>query len=157
MLGVSILRVSAGAPGGDPFVILGERSGGRFLTAPIGPTEAISLVMRMEGISTSEPLTHDLFASMFQEAGFIADRVEIAPRGCADYSPDAADSPDSSNSSEGNELGARLFYRAGGSPRVRELRVADALALGLRLGVPFYADEALVRAARSRVILRQSA
>ena len=41
MLGVSILRVSAGAPGGDPFVILGERSGGRFLTAPIGPTEAI--------------------------------------------------------------------------------------------------------------------
>ena len=151
MLGVSILRVSAGAPGGDPFVILGERSGGRFLTAPIGPTEAISLVMRMEGIATSEPLTHDLFASMFQEAGFIADRVEIAPRG------DGRESSDGGNSSDGNEVGARLFYRAGGSPRVRELRVADALALGLRLGVPFYADEALVRAARSRVILRQSA
>lgn len=150
MVPLTILRVSAGPPGGEPFAILGERGGARFLAAPLCPTDAISLVMHMERIDAPEPLTHDLFAAMFEEAGFIADRIEVIPR-------DTIPRDTVPREAAEQELEARLFYRAGSSLRVRTLRVTDALALAPRLGAPLYADERLVRMASPRVILRQSA
>ena len=118
--------VSPGARDGSPFAVLGEAEGGRVLAVPAGPTEACAMVMEMEGITPIRPLTHDLLASFFREAGFVLDRMELSP------GPHGG-------------LKARLFYRTGSRMRVREVRPSDALALAQRLGAPIYAEARLIR------------
>ena len=50
-------------------VILKERERERYLPIWIGPWEASSIAMRLQGLTPERPLTHDLFATTLEQLG----------------------------------------------------------------------------------------
>src|SRR5829696_132753 len=59
-------------------VILKERERERYLPIWIGPWEASSIAMRLQGLTPERPLTHDLFATTLEQLGASVERVIIA-------------------------------------------------------------------------------
>lgn len=108
---------------GEPSVLLEDPRSGRILSITIGPFEASALIIKLEGIVPPRPLTHDLLADLFLEAGFSLDYAELFDKG-------------------GSR--ARLFYRKDGQYTTKEVRPSDALALSLRLGSPIMADPSIL-------------
>ncbi|HTX72826.1 MAG TPA: bifunctional nuclease domain-containing protein [Rectinemataceae bacterium] len=121
------VRVEGGH--GAPVVLL-EDSGGRYrLHIPVGPFEASAVIMELEGICPPRPMTHDLLAELFREAGFVLDRVELFGL-------------------PGDPPRARLAYRKEHGQNLKEIRPSDALALALRLRASIVADATLIKESR---------
>ena len=125
-----VMSVSGVSIEGDdalPVVMLREDRdhGEGALSVTVGPFEASAILLELEGISPPRPLTHDLLADLFREAGMELERAEIF--GLPDEGPRA-----------------RLVYRRGLSRRIKEVRPSDALALALRLKAPICADRDLL-------------
>ena len=108
----------------EPIVVLEDRVTDRLLGIPIGPYEASTIILELECISLSRPLTHHLLADFFEEGGFSLDEVELFDQ--------SASGPR-----------ARLFYRKGSRKYEKEVRPSDALALALRLDAPLSGETAL--------------
>jgi uncharacterized protein len=104
--------------GGEPTAVLEDPESGRHLDIPIGPFEASAVILELEGIVPPRPLTHDLLAQLFEEAGFRLRRVELFGEGGAR---------------------AKLAYYRGKALVEKEVRPSDALALALRLDAPILA------------------
>jgi len=133
------LRVrSVRIDGGEPVVALEDPETGRRLDIPIGPFEASAVILELEGIVPPRPLTHDLLAQVFEEAGFRLEGAELFGRG-------------------GER--ARLTYRRGEARAEKEVRPSDALALALRLGAPITARASMLeeKAIRAPLFWRRRA
>jgi uncharacterized protein len=120
--------------GGEPTAVLEDPESGRHLDIPIGPFEASAVILELEGIVPPRPLTHDLLAQLFEEAGFRLRRVELFGEG-------------------GSR--AKLAYCRGKALVEKEVRPSDALALALRLGAPILAVPGILR--REPFLWRRSA
>jgi bifunctional DNase/RNase len=118
--------------GGEPTAVLEDPETGRRLEIPIGPFEASAVILELEGIVPPRPLTHDLLAQVFKEAGFRLESAELYGDGGAR---------------------ARLTYSRGSARAEKEVRPSDALALALRLGAPITARSSLLGAAAGRAPL----
>src|SRR5437870_10152647 len=59
-------------------VILKQVDRDRYLPIWIGPWEASSIAMKLQGLTPERPLTHDLFAATLEELGARIDRVIIS-------------------------------------------------------------------------------
>lgn len=105
----------------QPVVVLEDTRRGRRLPIPVGPFEASAIILELEGITPPRPLTHDLLAELFKEAGYSLDRIELF-------------------GSAGSDARARLQYRRGFRRFGKEVRPSDALALALRLRAPIMAE-----------------
>lgn len=105
-----------------PILFLGERESGRTLPIPIGPAEANSIILHMEGILPPRPLTHDLLAELFERHGFHLRELELYGY-C------------------GDELLARLRYSHGIRAYTMEVRPSDGIALAVRLQAPILVTE----------------
>ena len=115
-------------PSSQHVVILKEVDRERYLPIWIGPWEANAIAMKLQGVSSERPLTHDLFSTTLDELGVTVRRVVI-----------------SSLSEE--TFHARLFLQSGERELEVDSRPSDALALAVRAGVRIYAaDEVLDRA-----------
>lgn len=97
----------------------------RLVSIPIGPAEASSIIIEMEGALPPRPLTHDLIVELFRRHHMTPLRLEIYGQ------------------SMGKHL-ARLIYAKGISRHSLEVRPSDGVALALRLCVPIFADSSLV-------------
>ena len=86
----------------------------------IGPWEAQAIAMRLQGITSERPLTHDLFAAALGELGVRVDRVIIA-------------------SLADETFHARLVLVTPDSRHELDARPSDAIALAVRLDCPIYA------------------
>ncbi len=111
----------------EPVVLLEEKNGSRHLTVRVGPFEASAIIMELEGIQPTRPLTHDLLAEVFEEAGFTMDRVVLFGS---------------------TTMRARLEYRRGLRRLRKEVRPSDALALALRVRTHIVAAPALLSSTR---------
>jgi bifunctional DNase/RNase len=106
-------------------VILKETGRERYLPIWIGPWEASSIAMRLQGLTPERPLTHDLFASALEAVDARVARVVIS---------ELAD----------ETFHARLFVEREGHVGEVDARPSDALALAVRVGAPIYAAEAVL-------------
>jgi bifunctional DNase/RNase len=106
-------------------VILKQVDRDRYLPIWIGPWEASSIAMRLQGLIPERPLTHDLFATTLEELGAQIDRVII------------------SELAEETFHARILFERDGRSVEV-DARPSDALALAVRTGVRIFASVAVL-------------
>jgi bifunctional DNase/RNase len=107
-------------PSSQHVVILKEVDRERYLPIWIGPWEANAIAMRLQGVASERPLTHDLFATALEELGIQVRRVVI-----------------SSLSEE--TFHAQLFLAAGDREVEIDSRPSDALALAVRSGVRIFA------------------
>jgi bifunctional DNase/RNase len=110
-------------------VILKDVEHDRYLPIWIGAWEASAIAMRLQGMATERPLTHDLFAATLEQLSVRVDRVVISELADETYH-------------------ARLYLDRDGIEVEVDARPSDALALAVRGSVPiFAAEEVLAQAA----------
>lgn len=126
MIRLDLARLGLDPNSGRAVVILKEEDGDRYLPIDIGPFEAQSISMAVEGITISRPLTHDLLLSIITSFGAKLTQVLI---------DDLKD----------HTFYAQLTMDVGddGGRRTIEVdaRPSDAIALALRARAPVYTLE----------------
>lgn len=115
--GVSLDVVSS-----QPVVVLREKGTRRFLPIWIGQFEATSIMMELQGIEPSRPLTHDLLKNMVDAFGARVARIVV-------------------NDLEDGTFFARIVMDVQGEGFDVDSRPSDAIALAVRTGAPIFAED----------------
>jgi uncharacterized protein len=105
----------------SPIVILQDESGEILLPVCTGPSEASAIIVELEDIRPTLPLTHDIVSELFNRHGFTFQFLEIY--GYADCS-----------------YLSRIRYRRFFRSFSMEVRPSDGIALALRLHGPIMVD-----------------
>ena len=127
LLAVSNIKDS-GSTSGAYTLVLEEVQGKRKLGIVIGMNEAQSIAIKLEGMTPSRPLTHDLLQSVSSAFGIALKEVLIY------------------DLVEGIFF-ARLLCEREGKEEAIDARSSDAVALSVRFGCPIYCDEKVMEAA----------
>jgi bifunctional DNase/RNase len=122
---VQILRLGLDRSNNSYVVILQEKDGDRLLPIWIGQPEAESIVIEMNGVKRSRPLTHDLCKSLIVGLGGSLRRVQIT------------------------KVEDRTYYaemHIARSDRVVRVdaRPSDSIAIALRCSAPIFAQDSLL-------------
>jgi bifunctional DNase/RNase len=116
---------SSQSQSGSFALILGEKTGNRRLPIIIGMFEAQSIAIQIEKINPNRPLTHDLFKSFAEQVHVVVLEVVIS------------------------DLKEGVFYSKivcsdGATTFELDSRPSDAIAIGLRFGVPIFTVESVL-------------
>jgi uncharacterized protein len=106
-------------------VILREAERERYLPIWIGSWEAQAIAMRLQGVETERPLTHDLLASVLTSLGARVRRIIVSDL-------------------EDETYRARIVVAHAGGEVDIDARPSDAIALAVRVAAPIYATEAVL-------------
>jgi len=102
-------------------VVLREQESKRYLPIWIGPYEADSIAMAIQGHEPQRPLTHDLLKSTIIEMGGNINYILV-------------------NNIEDNTFFARIVVEHLGRTLQIDARPSDAIALAVRIEVPIYVE-----------------
>jgi bifunctional DNase/RNase len=119
---LDVIGVRVEMPSIQPFVLLKEIGGERFLPIWIGAVEATAIAFAQQGVTPPRPLTHDLMKDVLESLQVAVDSIHLT------------------------EMRDGIFYaliNLQGGVTVSS-RPSDALALALRTGAPILASEALL-------------
>lgn len=123
---MELLGVRLELPANNPVALLREQGGlRRVLPIYIGPEEAKSIALAMEGIPTPRPMTHDLFRDVLMEIGATVHRVVITEL-------------------RESTFFAELILGHAGEVHVVSSRPSDAMALAVRVQAPVFVEEAVL-------------
>jgi uncharacterized protein len=106
-------------------LVLGERDGNRRLPIIIGMFEAQSIAIQIEKINPNRPLTHDLFKTFAEQVNVNITEILI------------------SDLKEG-VFYSKIMCTDGEKEFELDARPSDAIAIGLRFGVPIYTVESVL-------------
>ncbi|HEY8297252.1 MAG TPA: bifunctional nuclease family protein [Candidatus Baltobacteraceae bacterium] len=109
----------------DPVVILKDMDGKRFLPILIGPFEATSIALALEGAPVPRPLTHDLMRSILDTLDAKLEQVVI-------------------HDIRESTFFAKLIVRTNGELQEIDARPSDGIALALRASAPIYVSDKIV-------------
>ncbi len=109
-----------------PVVVLQDHDRKVALPIWIGPAEAQSIALQMEGISPPRPMTHDLVKTILDQAGVEFQRVLIQEMKQSTYY-------------------ARIYLRSGRQDIEIDSRPSDAIALAVRFHRPIFVATALLK------------
>lgn len=127
MLPVVIETLVVGTPPAPSVIVLrpvkdDEENSGRVLPIWIGPTEAASIGMALEGSNHQRPMTHDLFGSLLTSTDSKLDYIVI-------------------NRVEGTTFYATLVLHQNDEVKNIDARPSDSIALAVHERVPMYVEE----------------
>lgn len=132
MLPVVIDSLVVGVPPSPSVIILRSlterRATGRILPIWIGPSEAASIGMALDGSSHPRPMTHDLLSTVLDKTNARLDRVVI-------------------NRVEGTTFYATLVLQQDGESKDIDARPSDSIAMAVRKQVPIFVDEKVMELA----------
>ncbi len=109
-------------------VILKEKEADRYLPIWIGPAEAEAIALRLQEVPVARPLTHDLLNSVIGALGASVRLVVV-------------------NDLNNDTFYARIQLDVNGKSVEIDSRPSDALALAVRVSVPIFADEEVLKKA----------
>lgn len=109
-------------------VILKDLAGERFIPIWIGPYEAEAITVALQEMEVARPLTHDLLRNTILALGAEVERIDIV-----DLRDDV--------------FYARIVLKIDGRAVEIDSRPSDALALAVRVHVPVFVDERVMREA----------
>lgn len=109
----------------QPVVILKDSEAKRFLPIWIGQFEATSILMELQGVKSTRPLTHDLLRSVCDALSMRIVKVVI-------------------NDIQDGTFFARIFMENGKSKYDLDARPSDAIALAVRVKAPIFAVDSVV-------------
>ncbi|MDP2210970.1 MAG: bifunctional nuclease family protein [Candidatus Aquicultor sp.] len=109
----------------QPVIILKESSTSRYLPIWIGQFEATAILMEIQGIRPSRPLTHDLLKTVIDKLSAEVESVVI------------------SDLKEGTFY-AQIHMSINSSKLQIDARPSDAIALAVRTKVPIFANESVL-------------
>ena len=107
----------------EQIIALKEKDGTRFLPVVIGIAEVNAIKLRLSGIESPRPLTHDLLLDTIEELGAKLKEIHI-------------------DRLENNTFFAKLVLSRNGHGEIKiDARPSDSVALALRAGAPIFAAE----------------
>ena len=109
----------------QPVVILKDADSHRFLPIWIGQFEATSILMEIQGIKPSRPLTHDLLRSVIDQLQATVQRIVI-------------------NDLKDGTFFAKIYMSKNSLKLEVDARPSDAIALAVRAKVPIFAASKVV-------------
>ena len=122
---MDIYGVSFDLVGKQPIVLLKTQSGNKFLPIWIGSNEATAILMKLQGVDTPRPMTHDLLADMVQQLNADVARVTVTEL-------------------RENTFIALITLRIEAGEIEIDSRPSDALALAVRVDAPIFADDKVI-------------
>jgi bifunctional DNase/RNase len=111
-----------------PIIVLVDSESKRVLPIWVGFFEANAIALKIEGVPTPRPMTHDLIKNMIDSLGMVLKRVEI-------------------NKLESNTYFANLYLEVNGNEYIIDSRPSDAIAVALRTESPVFVEEEVLEAA----------
>ena len=121
VLGLSVSQTQTGAYA----LVLSEENGDRRIPIIIGPVEAQSIAIQLEGLHPPRPLTHDLFKNVAQ--AFEIELIEVIIYKL-----------------EEGIFFSELICEQNGTRIAIDSRTSDAVALALRFKCPIYTTEEIL-------------
>jgi len=113
----------------EQVIVLREKDGKRMLPVVIGIAEVNAIKLKLSGIKPPRPLTHDLLISVIENLGGKLKKVLI-------------------DKLENNTFYAKLFLAVNHSKEVMiDARPSDSVALALRVGIPIFVAEEVLKEA----------
>lgn len=106
-------------------LILKEKETERFLPIWIGPAEAESIAIRLQGVSVGRPMTHDLLVKIIEDSGAKISAVLIS-----DLSNDT--------------FFAKIVLERNSEKIDIDSRPSDAIAIAVRARVPIYVADSVL-------------
>jgi hypothetical protein len=128
MLEMEVHGVNLDVMTNQPVIILRDMESKRFLPIWIGQFEATAILMEVQGIKPSRPLTHDLLKSVIDTLKATVTRVVI-------------------NDLREGTFYAQIHLLTDSTSLTIDARPSDAIALAVRVKVPIYADEKVLEKA----------
>jgi len=105
----------------QPVIILKDLQSNRYLPIWIGQFEATAILMEVQGIRPSRPLTHDLLKTIIDSLSAQITHIVI-------------------NELKEGTFYAQIFMSVNSNPLQIDARPSDAIALAVRTKVPIFAD-----------------
>jgi uncharacterized protein len=127
MVEVQLTGVQVDLQSKVPVVLLQEREGDRTLPIYIGPAEARSIALVLEGQVPERPLTHDLIRDLIESLSARMERLVITEL-------------------RGRTYWAELHLDVSGRPVVVSCRPSDGIAVALRTQTRMFIDDELLAA-----------
>jgi hypothetical protein len=124
ILGLSVSQSQSGAYA----LVLAEENGDRRIPIIIGPIEAQSIAIQLEGLKPPRPLTHDLFKQMASAFGIEITEVIIYKL-------------------EEGIFYSELICKRSDKQFIIDSRTSDAVALSLRFNCPIYTTDDIIERA----------
>jgi uncharacterized protein len=122
---MNIYGVSFDMVGKQPIVLLKTQSGNKFLPIWIGSNEATAILMKLQGVETPRPMTHDLLADMVHQVNAEIVRVSVTEL-------------------RENTFIAVITVRLESGEVEIDARPSDALALAVRVDAPIFVDDTVI-------------
>ncbi|MDQ6825867.1 MAG: bifunctional nuclease family protein [Candidatus Eremiobacteraeota bacterium] len=109
----------------DPVVILKDLEGKHYLPILIGPFEATSIALALEGATVPRPLSHDLMRTMLETLDAKLEQIVI-------------------HDIRESTFFAKLVVRTNGETQEIDARPSDGIALALRMQAPIFVSDKIV-------------
>lgn len=106
-------------------VILKEKVAERYLPIWIGPNEADAIAVKLQGVHTPRPLTHDLLNAVIGSLGASVNSIIVSDL-------------------KNDTFYAKLILNVDGRTIEVDSRPSDALAIAVRTEVPIFAEESVL-------------
>jgi bifunctional DNase/RNase len=132
MIPVELVKIIIDEKNHDQAVVLRELKGSRQIPIVIGLVEATSIQMRIAGIETPRPLTHDLLASVLQSLEAVCEFLLI------------------DDIVSGTFFAKLHLKNKQGLPIVVDCRPSDGIAIAVRLNIPMFVEEKIFEKAVSK-------
>jgi len=120
-----IYGVSFDMVGKQPIVLLKTADGNKFLPIWIGHPEATAILMKLQGMPTPRPMTHDLLTDVFRRLEATVVRIAVTEL-------------------RDNTFFALITVVVDGTEIEIDSRPSDAIALAVRAEVPIFAADAVI-------------
>jgi len=118
---VSVMAVVQDARTQQPVIVLEGKRDKRQLLMAIGPAEATSIALTLQGVVPARPLTHDLFLTLFGQLQVTLTRVVITDLRDGIYY-------------------AIVYLQSAAAPLQLDARPSDAIALAIRAKIPVFVE-----------------
>ena len=117
---MKVMGIALDTRTGSPIVVLHDTENRRSLPIWIGSAEASSIIRKIENLSVSRPMTHDLIISVIEKTGYSVNKVEI-------------------NDVEKETYYATIFIEdKEGNLMEIDSRPSDAIAIAIRVEAPIF-------------------
>lgn len=120
MIEMKVMGIALDTRTGSPIVVLHDKENRRALPIWIGSAEASSIIRKIENLSVTRPMTHDLIISVIKKTGYKVAKVEI-------------------NDVEKETYYATIFLEdQNGELMEIDSRPSDAIAIAIRVEAPIF-------------------
>ncbi|MCD8378633.1 MAG: bifunctional nuclease family protein [Candidatus Gastranaerophilales bacterium] len=119
MIEMKVMGIALDTRTGSPIVVLHDLDNRRALPIWIGSAEASAIIRKIEKLSVTRPMTHDLIVDIIKQTKYSIDRIEI-------------------NDVEKETYYATIFLTNGENELTIDSRPSDAIAVAMRADAPIY-------------------